>query len=66
MIEWCSALEWPAAGLVSDWSGISIVFVDVGTREHDIALVLYSPAVSCTDCCQIAVGLWIAIGLVGL
>ena len=37
MIEWCSALEWPAAGLVSDLSGISIVFVDVGTREHDIA-----------------------------
>ena len=31
VIEWCSALEWSAAGLVSDWFGISIGFVDVGT-----------------------------------
>ena len=37
VIEWCSALEWSAAGLVSDWSGISIGSVDVGTREHDMA-----------------------------
>ena len=67
MIEWCSALEWPAAGLVSDLSGISIVSVDVGTQEHDIAFGCSSGSIFpgrfvhrlLPDCCGIVDCDWI-------
>ena len=58
---------WNMTDMLTLWlSGVPPLSGSLSWLGMVAPLVLYSPAVSCSDCCQIAVRLWIAMGLVGL